>query len=138
MSYFDRLPLYVTPEEPSWFWNFPMSVKKEQHVSFSYEKEIQNHLLELKLQEELKLREIQQLEEVKQKLQLSEKLFANDLLHYEWVDEMLEKMYLNDEGKFVVDACEKKEEDSTNIHNRESEELMFQFDLDWDIEKGKL
>jgi hypothetical protein len=55
------------------------------------------------------------------------------------VDDMLEKMYLNDEGKFVVDSCEKKEEDdNTNIHNRDSEELMFQFDLDWDIEKGRL
>jgi len=133
MSYLDRLPLYVTSEQ-NYFCGFPIyshtvpidnncQYVEEQNVSVSNSYSCNNdfHKNELK----------------------KEEISDNAVLSYEWVDEALEKMYLNENGNLcdddsvvddsVIDNCEK----GYNKEGESEEELMFQFELDWDIEKGK-
>ena len=135
MSYFDRLPLYVTPgETSSCGWYFPTFVRdiytEDKNLNSSNQTNTQTQQVQVQEQQSEK--------------QDEHELSYNELSYNEWVDEMLEKMYLNEDGHH---DCEKerthndnKSHNNNNIdnHTRESEELMFQFDLDWDIEKGRL
>ena len=139
MSYFDRLPLYVNHEETFWFWGF--SIYNTQNT-FGDKPLVQEQNINEK-QESFQQPSQKQQQQKPEKPEKKEKISDNKFSYNEWVDEMLEKMYLNEDGQHPVDMlmldnCEKGYDGDDDLKQRESEELMFQFDLDWDIEKGKL
>jgi hypothetical protein len=133
MSYFDRLPLYVTdikPEvvsEPTSFWNFPTyitytPIEKKQNPIFICHQEVSEKGQPMKAE-------------------AKEQKNGNCITYNEWVDNMLEEMYLNENGQYSGEKCYKGYWEHKNCQdnkaNNEEEELMFQLDLDWDIEKGR-
>jgi hypothetical protein len=127
MSYLDRLPLYVTPEDKNVFNNFQYDITNTS----VYSNLINIKSLFIWVPEEDEKREQKREREDKEdeKQDEKEEKKDNDNISYnEWVDDRLEKMYLNDEGHYYDEKDQKNDE----------EELIFQFDLDWDIEKGRL
>jgi len=126
MSYLDRLPLYVTPEDKNVFNNFQYDITNTS----VYSNLINIKSLFIWVPEEDKKREHERKREKEdEKQDEKEEKKDNDNISYnEWVDDRLEKMYLNDEGHYYDEKDQKNDE----------EELIFQFDLDWDIEKGRL
>jgi len=128
MSYLDRLPLYVTPEDKNVFNNFQYDITNTS----VYSNLINIKSLFIWVPEEDEKREREREKEDKEredKEDEKEEKKDNDNMSYnEWVDDRLEKMYLNDEGHYYDEKDQKNDE----------EELIFQFDLDWDIEKGRL
>jgi hypothetical protein len=137
MSYLDRLPLYITDVNPEVisdtisFWNFPMFTHNDKTPIFiCVEKQQEyNHNLN---KGDSQVIHTKQAETTEDKVETS---------YYEWVDNKLEEIYLNDDGQFNGDSYDKESfkncqnNISTKCENEE-EELMFQFELDWDIEKG--
>jgi len=129
MSYLDRLPLYVTPEDKNVFNNFQYDITNTS----VYSNLINIKSLFIWVPEEDEKREHERKREKEdkedEKQDEKEEKKDNDNISYnEWVDDRLEKMYLNDEGHYYDEKDQKNDE----------EELIFQFDLDWDIEKGRL
>jgi hypothetical protein len=126
MSYLDRLPLYVTPEDKNVFNNFQYDITNTS----VYSNLINIKSLFIWVPEEDEKREQEREKEDKEdeKEEKEEKKDNDNMSYNEWVDDRLEKMYLNDEGHYYDEKDQKNDE----------EELIFQFDLDWDIEKGKL
>ena len=129
MSYLDRLPLYVTPEDKNVFNNFQYDITNTS---------VYSNLINIKSlfiwvpeedekREQERKREKEDKEDEKQD-EKEEKKDNDNISYNEWVDDRLEKMYLNDEGHYYDEKDQKNDE----------EELIFQFDLDWDIEKGRL
>jgi hypothetical protein len=133
MSYLDRLPLYVTPEDKNVFNNFQYDITNTSVYSnlinikslFIWVPE-EDEKREREREKEDKEREDK--EDEKREYEKEEKKDNDNMSYNEWVDDRLEKMYLNDEGHYYDEKDQKNDE----------EELIFQFDLDWDIEKGKL
>lgn len=133
MSYLDRLPLYVTPEDKNVFNNFQYDITNTSVYSnlinikslFIWVPE-EDEKREREREKEDKEREDK--EDEKREYKKEEKKDNDNMSYNEWVDDRLEKMYLNDEGHYYDEKDQKNDE----------EELIFQFDLDWDIEKGKL
>jgi|LauGreDrversion4_1035100.scaffolds.fasta_scaffold656787_1 hypothetical protein len=129
MSYLDRLPLYVKPEDKNVFNNFQYDITNTS----VYSNLINIKSLFIWVPEEDEKREHERKREKEdkedEKQDEKEEKKDNDNISYnEWVDDRLEKMYLNDEGHYYDEKDQKNDE----------EELIFQFDLDWDIEKGRL
>jgi uncharacterized protein YhaN len=133
MSYLDRLPLYVTPEDKNVFNNFQYDITNTSVYSnlinikslFIWVPE-EDEKREREREKEDKEREDK--EDEKREYKKEEKKDNDNMSYNEWVDDRLEKMYLNDEGHYYDEKDQKNDE----------EELIFQFDLDWDIEKGRL
>jgi len=125
MSYLDRLPLYVTPEDKNVFNNFQYDITNTS----VYSNLINIKSLFIWVPEEDEKREREKEDKEDEKQDEKEEKKENDNISYnEWVDDRLEKMYLNDEGHYYDEKDQKNDE----------EELIFQFDLDWDIEKGRI
>jgi hypothetical protein len=125
MSYLDRLPLYVTPEDKNVFNNFQYDITNTS----VYSNLINIKSLFIWVPEEDEKREREKEDKEDEKQDEKEEKKDNDNISYnEWVDDRLEKMYLNDEGHYYDEKDQKNDE----------EELIFQFDLDWDIEKGRI
>jgi hypothetical protein len=133
MSYLDRLPLYVTPEDKNVFNNFQYDITNTSVYSnlinikslFIWVPE-EDEKREREREKEDKEREDKEREDKEDEKE--EKKDNDNMSYNEWVDDRLEKMYLNDEGHYYDEKDQKNDE----------EELIFQFDLDWDIEKGRL
>jgi hypothetical protein len=148
MSYLDRLPLYVTPEDKNVFNNFqyditntsvysnlinikslfiwvPEEDEKREQEGKEDKEDKEDEKREYEKQERKREREDKEDEKQDEK---EEKKDNDNISYNEWVDDRLEKMYLNDEGHYYDEKDQKNDE----------EELIFQFDLDWDIEKGRL
>jgi hypothetical protein len=139
MSYLDRLPLYITDVDPEFIsnttslWNFPMFTHNDKTPIFiCVEKQQEyNHYVNINTYEGQVI-PTKQAETTEYKIETS---------YYEWVDNKLEEMYLNEDGQYNGDSCDEESYKScqSNISvncENEEEELMFQFELDWDIEKG--
>lgn len=136
MSHFDRLPLYVTDikeesSQPITFWNFPTYInythidKKPSFICDEHFKKSETILPMIAEDKEQKK--------------------GNCITYTEWVDNMLEEMYLNENGHYSGEKChdgywEHKncEDNRVDEEKKAEEELMFQLDLDWDIEKGRV
>jgi len=127
MSYLDRLPLYVTPEDKNVFNNFQYDITNTSVYSNLIN--IKSLFIWVPEEDEKREHERKREREDKEDEKREDEKKDNDNISYnEWVDDRLEKMYLNDEGHYYDEKDQKNDE----------EELIFQFDLDWDIEKGRL
>jgi len=127
MSYLDRLPLYVTPEDKNVFNNFQYDITNTSVYSNLIN--IKSLFIWVPEEDEKREQEREREREGKEDEKREDEKKDNDNISYnEWVDDRLEKMYLNDEGHYYDEKDQKNDE----------EELIFQFDLDWDIEKGRL
>lgn len=108
MSYFDRLPLYITPEEKYVFDKFHYDISNTSVYSNLIN--IKSLFIWVSQESEEEKQEEEQKE--KQEEEQKEEESTNNISYNECVDE---------------NVCENTEE-----------ELMFQMDLDWDIEKGRI
>ena len=108
MSYFDRLPLYITPEEKYVFDKFHYDISNTSVYSNLIN--IKSLFIWVSQESEEEKEEEEQEEEQEEKQEEEES--NNNISYNECVDE---------------NVCENTEE-----------ELMFQMDLDWDIEKGRI
>jgi hypothetical protein len=126
MSYLDRLPLYVTPEDKNVFNNFQYDITNTSVYSNLIN--IKSLFIWVPEEDEKREREREKEDKEDEKDEKEEKKDNDNMSYNEWVDDRLEKMYLNDEGHYYDEKDQKNDE----------EELIFQFDLDWDIEKGRL
>ena len=112
MSYFDRLPLYITPEEKYVFDKFHYDISNTS----VYSNLINIKSLFIWVSQEVSQESEEEKEEEEQEEEQEEKQEEeesnNNISYNECVDE---------------NVCENTEE-----------ELMFQMDLDWDIEKGRI
>jgi hypothetical protein len=138
MSYLDRLPLYINDVNPEFIsntaslWNFPMFTHNDKNPIFIGIEKQQEYNRYLN-KGECQVIPTKQAETTEDKIETS---------YYEWVDNKLEEMYLNEDRQYNGDSCDEESYKScqSNISvncENEEEELMFQFELDWDIEKGK-
>jgi hypothetical protein len=126
MSYLDRLPLYVTPEDKNVFNNFQYDITNTSVYSNLIN--IKSLFIWVPEEDEKREQEREREDKEDEKEEKDEKKGNDNMSYNEWVDDRLEKMYLNDEGHCYDEKDQKNDE----------EELIFQFDLDWDIEKGRL
>ena len=108
MSYFDRLPLYITPEEKYVFDKFHYDISNTSVYSNLIN--IKSLFIWVSQESEEEKEEEEQEDEQEEKQEEEES--NNNISYKECVDE---------------NVCENTEE-----------ELMFQMDLDWDIEKGRI
>ena len=108
MSYFDRLPLYITPEEKYVFDKFHYDISNTS----VYSNLINIKSLFIWVSQESEEEKEEEEQEEKQEEEQEEEESNNNISYNECVDE---------------NVCENTEE-----------ELMFQMDLDWDIEKGRI
>jgi hypothetical protein len=149
-SYFDRLPLYVTDVKSESnnnesFWNFPVYATTATPVTNM------NHPVFVCMQQEHFQQEISDFRksecqcQLPKKCESKEQKTGNYITYNEWVDNMLEEMYLNENGQHNGDKYDRGYWEHKNCQDNrktkcenEEEELMFQLDLDWDIEKGRV